>query len=224
MLLIALSCLQTRPMREALDALAPLADGLQLTPGNTPTDAFSDDVARYGLSRVRHHHTFAYDSIKRAIYQRDGSMIRTLDPWSVHPPVAREGLPYEPWFTRACEAPWATEVMYPGEWLGTGDEVSRAMDRRMPLAVDVSHLHIQRCAGAISERTLARVLDYDNVREVHVSANDGRRDAHAPITERTFGLDWARARLASGTPVVLECYMHRLDDDARRRQVALVRG
>lgn len=31
-------------------------------------------------------------------------------------------------------------------------------------------------------------------------------------------------RLRAGTPVVLECYMHRLSDAERRRQVELARG
>jgi sugar phosphate isomerase/epimerase len=224
-LLIALSCLQGQSMDDAFDALSSMADGVQLTPGNAPSATARETIARYGVERVRHHHTFAYDALKRPIYTRDGSMQRTLDRWSVHPPLAREHLHYDRWFSLACEASWATEVMYPGEWLGTGAELERAMSARMPLAVDVSHLFIQRCAGAITERTLARVLEYDRVTEVHVSANDGRRDTHQPLTEKTFGLDWARAKLRDepGTPVVLECYMHKLSIDDRRRQIDLIR-
>lgn len=211
-------------MEEAFDALSPLADGVQLTPGNTPSPSIRERVEQLGPDRVRHHHTFAYDAPKRAIYSRDGAMLRTLDRWSVHPPLAREGLFYDRWFQLACEAPWSTELMYPGEWLGTGRELVRAMDARMPLAVDVSHLFIQRCAGAIDERTLSRVFDYDHVTEVHVSANDGVRDTHQPLTERTFGLEWARAKLRANTPVVIEGYMHRLSLDERRRQIALLRS
>lgn len=211
-------------MDEAFVALSPLAGGVQLTPGNLPSPSLASLIEAYGSERVRHHHTFAYDAPKRAIYSRDGSMVRTLDRWSVHPPLAREELFYDRWFQLACEASWSTELMYPGEWLGTGRELERAMSARMPLAVDVSHLFIQRSAGAIDDRTLARVLDYDNVTEVHVSANDGARDTHQPLSSRSFGLEWARDKLRAGAPVVLECYMHRLSLDERRRQVDLLRS
>lgn len=224
MLLLATSCLQARPLDEVIDALAPLADGLQLAPGNAPSDRARELVGALGAARTRHHHTFDAHTIKRAIYASDGGMLRTHERWSVHPPLPRERIDYELWFAHACEAPWATEVMYPGEWLGTGDELSRAMDARMPLAIDISHLFIQRCARAIDDRTLARVFDYDNIVEVHVSANNGAHDSHQPLTERTFGLAWARERLASGTPTVLECYMHKLSIDDRRRQIDLVRA
>ncbi len=139
------------------------------------------------------------------------------------PPLAREGIDYEQWFALACAAPFATEVMYPGEWLGTGAEILRAMSARMPLTVDISHLFIQRSVGAIDEQTLARIFDYDKIVEVHVSANNGWHDSHQPLTERTFGLSWARERLASGTTMVLECYMHKLSVDDRRRQADLAR-
>lgn len=211
-------------MDEAFSELSPLADGVQLTPGNAPSSSIHALIEAYGPARVRHHHTFAYDASKRPIYTRDGSMQRTLDRWSVHPPLAREGVFYDRWFSLACAAPWATEAMYPGEWLGTGAELLRAMRARMPLAIDVSHLFIQRCAGAIDAPTLARVLDYDNITEVHVSANDGMRDTHQPLTPRSFGLDWARAKLEANTPVVLECYMHKLSLDERKRQLQLLRN
>lgn len=215
-------------MREAFATLSPLADGVQLTPGNRPADeqgpcALRAMVAAYGVERVRHHHTFAYELARSPIYGPSGAMLRTMERWSAHPPTAREGVDYERWFAHASQAEWSTEAMYPGEWLGTGAELTRAMDARMPLAIDISHLFIQRCAGALDDRTLARVLDYERVTEVHVSANDGRGDTHQPITARTFGLDWARAKLRDGTPVVYESYLHRLSDDERRAQLDLVR-
>ena len=215
-------------MREAFVTLSALADGVQLTPGNRPTDEqgpcdLAALVQAFGPERVRHHHSFAYDAARRPIYGPSGAMLRALDRWSVHPPTARECVEDERWFAEACAAEWSTEVMYPGEWLGTGAELTRAMDARMPLAIDISHLFIQRCAGALDDRTLARALDYERVTEVHVSANQGRADTHQPITARTFGLDWAREKLRAGTPVVYESYLHRLSHDERRRQLDLVR-
>ena len=79
--------------------------------------------------------------------------------------------------------------------LGTGAELERAMDARLRLAVDVSHLHIQRCAGVLSDTTLRRVLAYARVAEVHVSQNDGRTDQHHPIHEHTPYLGWVRERV-----------------------------
>jgi hypothetical protein len=125
-------------MDEAFVALSPLADGVQLTPENLPSLSLASLIEAYGSERVRHHHTFAYDAPKGAIYRRAGSMVRTLDRWSVHPPCAREALFYERWFQLACEAPWSTELMYPGEWLDTSRELERAMDARIPLAVDAT--------------------------------------------------------------------------------------
>ena len=72
--------------------------------------------------------------------------------------------------------------------------------------------------------TIARLFDYDHIAEVHVSANDGRRDLHRPLTKDSWGLAWAQARLDAGTPVILECYFHSLSAGDRRRQVDLVRG
>ena len=57
-----------------------------------------------------------------------------------------------------------------------------------------------------------------------MSANDGRHDSHQPLRGDSFGLGWARARLAIGDPVVFECYLHRLSDAERRAQLDLIRG
>ena len=91
------------------------------------------------------------------------------------------------------------ETMYPGYALGDGAALEDAMARRLRLAVDVSHLLMQREQGCLSAATLARVLDYDRIAEIHVSANDGRRDLHAPLAADTFGLAWA-ARASPSSP------------------------
>ncbi len=114
--------------------------------------------------------------------------------------------------------------MYPGYELGDGESIERAMADRLPLAVDISHAFIQRNAGVMTATTWQRLADYDRIAEVHVSANAGAYDSHRPITDETFGLAWARERLRAGTPTVLECYMHKLPDDERRRQLDLVRA
>jgi hypothetical protein len=214
MLLLALSCLQGRPMGAALDALLALEpDGVQLTPGNQPTAGFDQQVATL---RTRTHHGFSFTHWKASVWRDDGSCAAASD--SVHPPLSKH-----PAYSRFLDAPKlpVLETMYPGNGLGTGAELDEAMRRGLELAVDVSHVFIQLAAGVIAESTWRRLQDYAHVAEVHVSRNDGRSDAHLPLTETTFGLEWALERLRAGTPVILESYFHRVGDDARRAQVAL---
>jgi sugar phosphate isomerase/epimerase len=200
-------------MGAAFAALRPLADGVQLTPGNHPSPGFAERIAH---EPTRTHHGFTPHARLQRVWNPDGSV--AVDSDSVHAPALGE-----------CSDFWAhewpvVEVMYPGHHLGSGAEIRAAMARGARLAIDVSHLHIQRTAGVLDDATLARVYDYDRIAEIHVSRSDGTRDLHAPLGADTFGLDWARARLTGGTPTVLECYMHRLSPDERRRQIALVRG
>jgi hypothetical protein len=217
-LFVALSCLQGRPMAGAFDDLARLGVGIQLTPGNVPTPAFEAHVARAGLA-TRRHHGFAFDARKAEVWSERGAC--TVASESVHPPLAAAGDAWHAWYGDAPIRP-IVEVMYPGYALGTGDEVERAMAEGYELAVDISHAFIQRTAGTMTDAQWRRLCDYDRIAEVHVSANRGTFDAHQPIARHAFGLGWARARLAAGTPVVLECYMHKLSADARRAQLDLI--
>jgi hypothetical protein len=219
MLLVAMSSLQGRPMARAFDELASLDVGIQLTPGNVPTEGFHAHVVRSGIA-TRRHHGFAWDARKRPVWAADGACL--VDAESVHPPQDREAADWRAWYDAAGSRP-ILEVMYPGYALGTGGEVERAIADGLPLAVDVSHVHIQRTQGAMDDRVWRRLADYPQIAEVHVSANAGRHDTHDPLRADTFGLDWARERLAE-LPVVLECYMHRLSIDERRRQIDLVKG
>lgn len=47
--------------------------------------------------------------------------------------------------------------MYPGYALGTGEEVERAIDDGIALAVDISHVFIQITQGAMSATTWKRL-------------------------------------------------------------------
>lgn len=216
MLFVALSCLQGRPMRAAFDELARLGAGIQLTPGNLPTHAFAAHVAASGVT-TRRHHGFTFDARKTETWIEGACVVPSE---SVHPPLA--GAPWRAWFERVPERP-ILEVMYPGYELGTGDEVERAMADGITLAVDISHVYLQRMGGAMNDATWRRLADYDRIAEVHVSANRGRADTHQPLTRETFGLDWARERVANGDDVILECYMHKLDDERRHHQLELLR-
>jgi len=220
MLLLAMSCLQGRPMADAAaDLLALEPDGLQLTPGNLPTPGFADVTAAIPTLR---HHAFSYTARRSPVWDDAGRCL--VDSDSVHPPQSDTPAARH-WKQHVLsERPGLVlETMYPGYELGSGHELTWAMNTGLRLAVDVSHLFIQRTAGVLSDTVFNQVLNYDRVAEVHVSANAGKADTHRPLTADTFGLDWAKAKLAAGTPVVLESYFHRLDTDSRDRQVDLVR-
>ena len=204
-------------MHDAFDALSALpVDGIQLTPGNAPTEGFGAYVAGSDLA-IRTHHGFTPQAIRRPVWAADGS---PKGQWnSVHPLFggADEWLPPTP--TRFC-----LETMYPGQPLGSGQSIRRAMDLDLRLAVDVSHIFIQLQQGALSASDWNLLQEYDRIEEVHVSANNGERDSHQPIDTATFGLEWARSKGKSGTPVILESYMHRMSDTERRKQLDIVRG
>jgi hypothetical protein len=219
MLFVALSSLQGRPMARAFDELAALEVGIQLTPGNLPTPHFADHVARSGVI-TRRHHGFTFDARKQPTWDASGACLVASE--SVHPPEDGECAgDWRAWYDAATERP-IVEVMYPGYALGCGDAVERAMADALPLAVDVSHVFIQRTQGVMDDRVWRRLADYEHIAEIHVSANAGRHDTHEPLRPDSFGLAWARERRA--VPVVLECYMHRLSFDERRRQIEFVRG
>jgi hypothetical protein len=63
-------------------------------------------------------------------------------------------------------------------------------------------------------------MSYERVAEVHVSTSDEARDTHAKLYRPTWGIEWARARHVTGTPVILECYMHKLTHEERLEQLA----
>jgi hypothetical protein len=211
MLYLALSCFQGRTMTEAADtlyALAPGRVGLQLTPGCAPSPI---NVT----CPTRTHHGFSWKALRTPVW-KDGVLV-----WhgnSAHPPRTRD-------VTEGWQPPpdVILETMYPSyAAMANGDQLSAAMDEGRWLAVDVAHLDIQRFHGLLSEPVLNRILDYERVAEVHVSTSREHRDTHAKLTHLDWGVAWAKTHLAKGTPVILECYMHKLSHDERLEQVALL--
>lgn len=211
MLYLALSCFQGRRMNDAaatLLALAPGRVGLQLTPGCAPSRL---DVA----CPLRTHHGFTHKALRAPVWE-NGRLLWQGD--SVHPPLARQ-VP-EGW---QAPAGLVLETMYPGYAdLANGDQLAAAMDAGRCLAVDVAHLDIQLHHGLLPAAVLNRLLEYERVAEVHVSTSEEHRDAHARLAATSWGLEWAKTRLAQGTPVILECYMHHLAPEERLEQVARV--
>lgn len=220
---LALSCLQGRPMDAAFRQLWALEpDGVQLCPGCLPTAGFAVLVSRHGR-RYTTHHGFSWTARRRQVWKDGQCLVRA---GSVHPPVRMQG--WERWLEtwvaneEGAGIPLpALETMYGDHLLGSGEELDRAMDLGVLLAVDVSHLWIQLQSGVLEPRTWLRLQDYDRIAEIHVSANDGHADQHRPLRPDSFGLAWAQQRQE---PVILECYLHRLDADERRTQLALARG
>lgn len=204
-------------MIAAFDELARLGTGIQLTPGNLPDHGFRAHVTA-SSTPTRRHHGFTWRARKTETW-RDHACVVASE--SVHPPLEHEHTQWRAWFDAAPRRP-ILEVMYPGYALGTGDAVERAMDDGIVLAVDISHVFLQLARGAMHDRTWHRLQTYERVAEVHVSANQGRADSHQPLTSETFGLAWARERIADAAPVVLECYMHKLSEQQRHDQLGLV--
>ncbi len=219
MLYLALSCLQGRPALQACRDLRSLGEvGIQLTPGNVPDPSLAGELAH---ALVRTHHGFSWSAMKQRVWDDSGRCRVSAD--SVHPPTEKEPA-YALWWEAIGEQsqPAIYETMYPGYRLGSGEEIERAMDLGLNLAVDVSHIYIQRSAGVLSAGTWRRLQRYAGIAELHVSDNAGRIDSHRPLTANTFGLGWARERASTGLPIVLEAYMHKLTDTERRAQVELL--
>ncbi|MEO1028345.1 MAG: hypothetical protein AAFX02_04735 [Pseudomonadota bacterium] len=216
-LFLAMSCLQGRPMHSAFDELITLdADGIQLTPGNAPTVGFPDHVKARNVP-TRTHQGYAPRAYRAPVWNERGDLLGEWD--SVHPPHKAE----DDWRPKD-DISTCLEVMYPGCALGSGGSVRAVMDRGLPLAIDISHIFIQLSKGTMTEADWRAVRDYDRIEEIHVSANAGDRDSHAPIQRDTFGLDWARERAGDRIPVMLESYFHKLSGAERAEQIAVVRG
>lgn len=217
-LFLALSCLQGRPAGQALLELQPLVmphkpsdpdcGGIQLTPGCIPSAIIKAPIS------YRTHHGYTPKAKKARVWDRG-----VLD-WfgnSVHPPLLND-------VDDTWEAPHdcVMETMYPGYAdLSIGLELEEAMDAARVLAVDVSHLNIQRYYGVISDQTIRRLFDYDLIAEIHVSASRGDRDAHGPVASDTWGIAWAKERVKT-MPVVLEMYMHKMSQQQRQDQIGIL--
>jgi hypothetical protein len=191
---------------QTLLALAPGRAGLQLTAGCAPSLIDVD-------CPLRTHHGFTQRALRARVW--DGGTL-TWQGDSLHPPLQRQ-VP-DDW-----QPPddVVLETMYPGyAALANGDQIAAAMDAGRWLAVDIAHLGIQMYHGILAKSVLQRLLDYERIAEVHVSTSQEARDTHARLSDTTWGVEWARARLAAGTPVILECYMHKLSHEERLEQIA----
>lgn len=220
-LFLALSCFQTRPMQRAWDDLVKLEpDGIQLTPGCVPSFQFQKTVEHAQLL-VMFHQGFTYDAYRSRAWPPPYPTFFGRE--SGHPPY-RKDQDFDTWLKFAVTRPDITyETMWGPYLLSKDREFQAAMDAKLRLAVDVSHLYIQLNNGQLSKPVLAKLQNYEYVDEIHVSANSGKSDSHLPLKLDTFGLDWAKERGSDGTPVVLESYFHKLSIDEQNQQLEFLR-
>jgi hypothetical protein len=224
MLFLALSCLQGREMQPTAQDLIDLeVDGLQLTPGNTPSENFRQWIYQQNLE-IRTHHGFYWNRLRQRVWDNDGDCL--VSSHSVHPPKI-ESEASQAWMQKSERGAYQNillETMYPGYCLGSREEILWAMAIGLNLAVDVSHIYIQLCQGSLDRSTWHKLQNYPNIGEFHISANNGKGDIHQPINSETFGLDWIRDRTngVRDLPVILECYIHHLSLPERQEQISLI--
>ena len=215
MLYLALSCLQGRPIKSAAEELLNLGtNSLQLTPGLVPDADFKLWLETEKINYLIHH-GFSWHKYNTAVWNKNADCLVTSN--SIHPPVL-DSPPGKLWKKRAERGDYhdfLLETMYPKYHLGNDNELTWAMDNKLNLAVDVSHLYIQQQSGYLSNSVWRRLQQYERIGELHLSANNGRADIHQPLTKTSFGLDWVKERSVDNIPVVLECYMHRLSHSER---------
>jgi hypothetical protein len=198
-------------------------DGLQLTPGNAPSQNFQQWISAQKIA-IRSHHGFCWQRLRQSVWDNDGTYLVQSD--SLHPPKS-ESVASQIWKRKAERGEYQDillETMYPGHGLGSSEEILWAMAVGLNLAVDVSHIYIQLCQGSLDRSTWHKLQNYPHIGEFHISANNGKGDIHQPITNETFGLDWLRDRInvTQDIPVILECYMHHLYLRERQEQIELI--
>jgi hypothetical protein len=214
MLYAALSCLQGRPTSDAISELAALPiDGIQLTPGCVPSDE-NAVAAALGALTVRTHQGWTPHALRQRVWEHDTATLACVSD-SVHAPRAGVRDDFFAHLEQGDYGQVAFETMYPGYCLGNSDDLEQAMSGNTPLAVDVSHLELMVEAGTLNATTLRHLLDYTHIAEIHVSRAVGHRDAHAPFTADDYLVGWAREQARGGRHVVIECYLHQLDNSER---------
>ena len=102
------------------------------------------------------------------------------------------------------EMPVLVEGMYPTrdgpeEYLmSTWQEYLNVMNSGFYYAIDLSHLHIVANREGQRPDWVYQLITHPNCKEVHVSHNNGRSDAHRPISERVWdNLWWKEAWLSA---------------------------
>lgn len=225
-LYLALSCLQQHPILTAWNELLALnPDGIQLTPGCLPDQTF-ESIVKSSHIQTSLHHGFAWNKYRTDVWDTNGRYQLPIGiKRSVHPPVGgATTIDWNGWLKIAKDLKNVTfETMYNPYYLSGDLQLEDAMSAGLDLAVDISHLNIQKCYGILSDRVCKKLFEYENITEIHISHNNGNVDSHKSIREDSFGLVWAKERSKTIT-LILESYFHRLTFNERRAQLSLIRG
>ena len=80
--------------------------------------------------------------------------------------------------------------------------------KEIKLVVDLAHLNIWHRNSIEEKLEILKILPQD-ILEIHISDNDGMRDIHSPITDKTWWLPWIEM-VPVEVPLVLESRMNRL--------------
>jgi hypothetical protein len=215
MLFVALSSLQGIPQSTAYkDLLLLQPDGIQLTAGNLPTNNFKNEVN----IPYKYHHAFEWTKRKGTVYDDNFKPIIKDNDHSIHPPFAK--INFNKWIESCNDI--ILETMYPGYLLGNGDEIEIAMLLNKRLAVDISHVHIMKTQGVITNSQINKLLNYDNIVEIHISHNNGKYDTHSPICKNTPFLHWIKER--TNVLFVYESYLHKLNLCERLSQLEIIKN
>lgn len=78
------------------------------------------------------------------------------------------------------------ETLYPAKsdgfwWLDSWPEHEHLLQAGVPFVLDLSHINIIASRHGRNDSLVGELLDSPNLLEIHVSGNDGRRDAHESL-------------------------------------------
>jgi hypothetical protein len=202
----ATSCFQGIDQVEAYNKLKNLKPkAIQLCSGNKINKLFKSIIS----PQDKVHHNFSYYSVAPSIYNNNLELL-IQDERSVHPPnKLLNSMTFKEWLEKQPENQ-VFEIMHPGYWLANDEEINYYLDTKRPIALDISHVYILKHQKLISDKTIKRIQGYDNIREIHISMNDGRRDSHQPATKEAFMVDWV-VENKNLCPIVYEGNFHKVE-------------
>lgn len=203
----ATSCFQGLHQIEAykkLKSLKPKA--IQLCSGNL----IDKDFNQYVSKEDKVHHNFSYKIVAPPVYNSKLELL-THDERSVHTPNKHlDSFDFNTWLNKQNENQ-VFEIMHPGYWLANDEQINYYLDSKRPVALDISHVYILKCQNLISSKTEDRLKNYDNLKEIHISMNEGKKDSHLPATKNSFMVDWVIERKEC-CPIIYEGNFHKFTE------------
>jgi len=189
---LPLSSLQGRAMAAAFDELA----ALELASSSRPQSIRLPASRRMSPPPGRHPPTMDSHSTPAVVRLAGRSLRGPMPSRCIRP---RSGAPWRAW-TRCRPRHRSRDHVPPAASSGRG-EIKDAMAAALPLAVDISHVYIQRAQGAMSERTWHRPAGLSTHRPRCTSRRTTPRDSHQPLAATASawrGLASARHRRSRG--------------------------